>query len=185
MSIRNSIFILLFLQLNAHATDLFDFKVVNNLPLFKATEDAKNLKIVAMQSQKYFTPDADTLIIQPPWQGLPQTYFNKELSVYEKEYIFPTTQLISLNVLNYQKGDKCHWSIDGKELDSDSCNDVHVAIPYIVKKPTYYEAQALVKLIVSNNNSTTSESHTITTRDYIIAGLGDSYSSGEGTPDIQ
>ncbi|MDE2421567.1 MAG: hypothetical protein KGO49_10355 [Gammaproteobacteria bacterium] len=171
-----------------YAEDLFDFTVENNLPLFKNTKDAIALKKVAMASTKYFSTEVNTnaLIVESPWKNqskLPETYFNKDPSSYDRNFIFPSDQVIILNTNNFHEGDQCQWSIDGKEINEHACQNVQLSIPFTVRKPTYYEAQADIKLTI-NSSATSTISKTIITRDYIIAGLGDSYSSGEGTPDI-
>jgi hypothetical protein len=103
-----------------------------------------------------------------------------EYEVYTNGPLHPATWRVQLNgcastgsIVRYR------WSVDGKEVGvATRCNDFEYEFPA--------EGRYEVSLVVEDGSGEArAQTSSVEVRDLLIFGLGDSYGSGEGSPDVR
>ena len=106
-----------------------------------------------------------------------KTYWNQNSMMYEKGYINPKSYNIKVKLTGSSKNDRCNWLVNSEVNKANVlCSDeTTISIPNN-KKINNIQYQ-----ILGDNKFGEKK---IFIEDILIVGLGDSYGSGEGNPDI-
>ncbi|WP_141326597.1 SGNH/GDSL hydrolase family protein [Myxococcus sp. AB025B] len=139
------------------------WEVVDRFRLVKGEGSTEDL---ARRFQFYY----DEVSGQINNEGLPETYWDEANERYEDEYLQVSSWKVRLNA---GTTGKCQWKVAGSAPVEDEC-DGHVVE---VKAP-----DTGVEVTRPDGSSATA---VVSPRDILIASLGDSYSSGEGVPDLR
>jgi len=103
-----------------------------------------------------------------------KTYWNINAMKYEEGYTtIPKNHEILLSVSNMDSNKSCQWTINQKPIESKNCKEV----PFVISNKEEYEIK--VTWDSGYDDETIKKIENI-----LIVGLGDSFGSGEGNPDI-
>ncbi len=149
------------------------WRVENNFRIFSNASDQEFIKNIALQSQFPGSASFSINDIARQWEKVPSTPYNSKLGTYDKEYVDPTKWQIRLSFNSAPFGSLCEWRV-GEFQYVNACHDFVPKDP-IGKGPTNVE--------VSGPQGLTGSAK-IVIRDVLFAALGDSWISGEGTPDV-
>lgn len=107
---------------------------------------------------------------------MPDTHYDQKAQRYDVNYVrHPEAWRIVVGVHNAPPEANCDWSLDNKPV-----HGVGTCDQYLLDDPVGKgKHELLVRL-----NGTALPKQTIEARDILVVGMGDSYSSGEGTPDV-
>jgi hypothetical protein len=123
---------------------------------------------------------------QTKWQGqgFDKSQKPKNTREYSKNYLYPETYNISAKYSGeILKSDICDWQVDGFGAKKLPCN-TQVILP-IKAKPSHDGALSWVSLSQYRDGELIfGQKFKIEFPDTLIIALGDSYSSGEGNPDL-
>lgn len=105
------------------------------------------------------------------------TCWDQKTMSYKDEYIHPYKHNIKFK-LNTPNNEMCSWYVDGKKEFSDTLCSQEKIFPLQYTPQSKHIVEAFI------NDGAQKVSETIIIEDVLIVGLGDSYASGEGNPDI-
>lgn len=155
----------------AHAQQSITWKVVNRFPLLREAED---LDALATKREAYLAhPDQ-----RNPEDRIRPTRWDAFEQRYERTLIDgPVTVRLALE--GAPPGATCTWLVDDARLQDAACSGVLVDLPWTART-------ARVEVVVHGERGERSQRHTqtIRVRSLLVVSLGDSYSSGEGVPDL-
>jgi hypothetical protein len=156
----------------AHAQQEITWKVVNRFPLLREAED---LDALATKRDAYLArPDQ-----RNPEDRIRPTRWDAFEQRYERALIDgPVTVRLALQ--SAPRGSTCIWSVDGVQVKGAACSGFTVDLPWTKR-------EASVEAEVENgpgSGPSSRRSQTIRVRSLLVVSLGDSYSSGEGVPDL-
>ncbi len=113
------------------------------------------------------------------FSSMPETYYNQETALYKAGYAHPKSWRIVLNATGIAGGDTCAWYKEGIPLEGkgndNNCKE-------FAPGGDFGPDETTVELRV-NNEARFYEK--IKPRDLLVVGMGDSYASGEGNPDVK
>lgn len=149
------------------------WEIEDNFRLLKNRADQQWIKKIALQSSALESTTITTDEIKGKWESVPPTYYDKHKGIYEPEYLTPLQWNITVNFNTKSNINDCTWTINDKDAQGPCKN---------YKLPESITPNgALVK--VKSTDNTRAELF-IKPDDILIIGIGDSYASGEGVPDV-
>lgn len=177
--------------LYANAVSKISWEVQNNFRLLKDPTEQVKIKTIALESKKInavqekikeitlgnkrIEEDFFSVNDRIESQHTPyKTYYNKDLGIYDSNYISPETISVKFKVDDSNLPDDaiCRWTINGT-ISKAPCNGCIAN--------AFFDSQNQVHVTLPDRQSI---SETITIKDFLIIAFGDSYSSGEGNPDV-
>lgn len=156
----------------AHADEII-WRIENNFRLLKHDADQEWIKSIAVES---LHPESATFSIndiRKKWKSVPPTFYDKTSGIYEPGYVSPQKWSIRLSSASSPYGSSCEWLIDGESLKGP-CHEFLPALQ-VGEGPTQVSVLSSTGVRASTQ---------IKIKDVLFAVLGDSYISGEGTPDV-
>jgi hypothetical protein len=156
----------------AHASEII-WRVENNFRLLKHAADQEWIKSIAIES---LHPESATISINDiskKWKSVPATFYDKASGVYEPGYVSPQKWSIRLSSASSPYGSQCDWFINGDGFKGP-CHDF---------VPTLQVGEGPTEVSVLSSTGVKASTQ-IKIKDVLFAVLGDSYISGEGTPDV-
>ena len=134
--------------------------------------------------QFYETLDNSTIFIKNGghlgFRSMPGTYYNEATATYAPGYANPKSWRIVLNAKGASNTDSCSWFKDGLPLKGKGINNDCTEFAASVD---FGPDEAIVELRVNDDSHRYQEK--IKPHDMLVIGLGDSYASGEGNPDVK
>ena len=149
------------------------WRVENNFRLLKNPADQEWIKNIATESRRPESASFSINDVRNKWNSVPLTFFDATSGIYEPGYVTPKKWAIRLSFSSSPYGTQCEWLIDYKS-HRGPCHDFVPALE-VSEGPTQVSVHS-----PSGIRATTQ----IKIKDVLFAVLGDSYISGEGTPDV-
>ncbi len=149
------------------------WRVDGNFRLMKSALQQEWLKQVAMESARLEGTKLTVDELRTRWSHIPDTFYNKESSTYEEGYLVPKEWSIVVTLSGVSSEDSCSWSLNSASFRG-SCKNF--SIPRGVDG-----GPNTLKVVSDSGLSSATE---VTVEDILIVGIGDSYASGEGVPDV-
>jgi hypothetical protein len=156
----------------AYAQQEITWEVVNRFPLLRMPEDLDEL---AKKRDAYLANPArrnpEDRIRPTRWDAFEQRY---------EQALIDGPVTVRLALQSAPRGSTCIWSVDGVQIKGATCSGFTVDLPWTKR-------EASVEAEVENgpgSGPSSRRSQTIRVRSLLVVSLGDSYSSGEGVPDL-
>ena len=160
---------------SAHAQGQVLWSVESNFRLLKDPSDQAWLKTLSLDSEDPNHARVKLRDLQNQWKEVPSTHYNEKTSTYDRDYVQnkAATVFIRLDSSSSAYGTNCQWTIQGKVADGP-CHD------FIAELPNSSSPKPISVLTPSGQQETA----VVSIKDILFVALGDSYSAGEGNPDV-
>lgn len=160
---------------SAQITGQVNWNVEDNFRLLKDSQDQQWLKTLSLESEDPRFARIRLSQLQTQWKAVPDTYYDESNNRYSPDYVNPKnrTWTIKVSSSSAKYGEDCTWSIGG-QMRMASCHD-YVPDIQISQRST---------IVSATTRDGITDSTTILVKDKLFVAVGDSFSSGEGQPDV-
>jgi hypothetical protein len=149
------------------------WKVDNNFRLLKNNSDQEWLKHVASQSSQLLSTTLTISDLRTKWHAVPESHYDKTTGSYTDGYVHVKSWSITVTFEDQLQNSSCEWTLNDKKFIGP-CSGF--SIPLKLDNSTH-------KLSVTNQNNSSALIE-VKISDLLFVGLGDSYASGEGVPEV-